>query len=89
MPDLASLDGRARGLRERFLAGLPADRRETASYALVQDDRRFDDRITALCWIRKGTEADPAVSATARACLHAALSGRIEDVARRIAELGG
>lgn len=89
MPDLASLDGRARGLRERFLAGLPADRREAASYALVQDDRRFDDRITALCWIRKGTEADPAVSAAARACLHAALSGRIEDVARRIAELGG
>jgi Uncharacterized protein conserved in bacteria len=89
VPDLAALDGRARGLRERFLAGLPADRREAASYALVQDDRRFDDRITALCWIRKGTETDPAVSATARACLHAALSGRIEDVARRITELGG
>ncbi len=89
MPDLASLDGRARGLRERFLAGLPADRREAASYALVQDDRRFDDRITALCWIRRGTETDPAVSAAARACLHAALSGRIGDVTRRIAELGG
>ncbi|WP_448207054.1 L,D-transpeptidase family protein [Azospirillum sp. sgz302134] len=89
LPDLAALDGRARGLQERFLSGLPPESRDAASYALIQDERRFDERINALCWIRKGTEDDPAVAASARACLGAALSGRLEDVARRIAELGG
>ncbi|MCW2242833.1 L,D-transpeptidase [Azospirillum canadense] len=87
-PELAALDGRARGLQERFLSGLPPERREAASYALVQDDRRFDDRVTALCWVRKGTEDDPAVAAAARNCLRNALDGRVEDVTRRVAELG-
>lgn len=88
-PDLAALDGRARGMQERFLTGLPPDGRAAAAYALLQDERRFDDRVTALCWIRKGSEADPAVVATAQACLRAALAGRMEDVQKRIAELGG
>lgn len=88
IPDLMALDGRARGLQERFLAGLPPERREAASYALVQDDRRFDDRITALCWVRKGTEDDPAVATAARTCLRNALDGRVQDVMRRVAELG-
>lgn len=88
VPDLAALDGRARGIQERFLKDLPAERRDVVSYALVQDDRRFDDRIAALCWIRKGTEDDPTVAATARACLRDALSARIEDVTQRVAELG-
>ncbi len=88
-PELATLDGRARGLQERFLSGLPPDRRDAASYALVQDDRRFDDRITALCWVRKGTEDDPTVATAARTCLRTALDGRVEDVTRRVAELDG
>ncbi len=88
-PELASLDGRARGLQERFLKGLVPERRAAASYALLQDERRFDDRITALCWIRKGSEADPAVAAAAQSCLRAALTGRMEDIQKRIDQLGG
>nr|WP_246499871.1 L,D-transpeptidase [Azospirillum soli] len=88
-PELASLDGRVRGLQERFLTGLSPEGRAAASYALLQDERRFDDRITALCWIRKGSEADPAVATAAHGCLRAALSGRMEEVKTRIAELGG
>ncbi|WP_245986923.1 L,D-transpeptidase [Azospirillum thermophilum] len=84
-PDLAELDGRARGLQDRFLAGLPDG--ATAAYALAQEDRRFDERTAALCWVRKGTEGDPAVAAAARACLSNALRGRLQDVAQRIAEL--
>ncbi|MBP2232105.1 L,D-transpeptidase ErfK/SrfK [Azospirillum agricola] len=86
-PALSVLDGRARGLQERFLAGLPD--RAAAAYALLRDERRFDDRITALCWIRLGSESDPAVAAAARSCLAGALSGRLDDVAKRIAELQG
>ncbi len=89
-PALALLDGRARGMQERFLASVadPAAR-EAASYALIQDERRFHERIAALCWIRSGTEGDPAVAAAAQACLSASLGHRLDDVAERIAGLGG
>lgn len=86
-PELATLDGRARGLQERFLASLP-DRSATA-YALLQDERRFDERIAALCWVRRGSESDPATATAARRCLSNALNGRLTDVTARIAELQG
>ncbi|WP_188262569.1 L,D-transpeptidase [Azospirillum tabaci] len=83
MPDLAALDGRARGLHQRHLAALPAERRDAAAYALLQEERRFDDRITARCWVRRGMEEDPAVAAAARACLSDALTVRLEQAKRR------
>lgn len=88
VPALALLDGRARGAQERFLAGIadPAIR-ATASYDLIQDERRFHERVAALCWIRAGTEGDPAVAAAARSCLTTALERRQTDVAERIAGL--
>ena len=88
VPALALLDGRARGAQERFLAGIadPAAR-ATASYDLIQDERRFHERVAALCWIRAGTEGDPAVAAAARSCLTTALDRRLADVAERIAGL--
>lgn len=84
-PALAALDGRARGLQERFLAGLPD--RSVVAYTLLQDERRFDERVAALCWIRRGSENDPATADAARRCLSTALSGRLAEVAARIAEL--
>lgn len=84
-PELAALDGKVRGTQKRFLDGL-ADR-AAAAYALSVDEQRFEDRISALCWVRKGTEGDPAVAAAARGCLSTALSGRLEDVTRRVAEM--
>ncbi len=88
VPALALLDGRARGAQERFLAGIadPAAR-ATSSYDLIQDERRFHERVAALCWIRAGTEGDPAVAAAARSCLTTALERRQTDVAERIAGL--
>ncbi|WP_247884902.1 L,D-transpeptidase [Azospirillum formosense] len=83
VPDLAALDGRARGLHQRHLAALPAERRDAAAYALLQEERRFDDRITARCWVRRGMEEDPAVAAAARACLSDALTLRLEEAKRR------
>lgn len=83
VPDLAALDGRARGLHQRHLAALPAERRDAAAYALLQDERRFDDRITARCWVRRGMEEDPAVAAAAEACLRDALAVRLEEAKRR------
>ncbi|OYD84182.1 L,D-transpeptidase [Azospirillum brasilense] len=83
MPDLAALDGRARGLHQRHLAALPAERRDAAAYALLQEERRFDDRVTARCWVRRGMEEDPAVAAAARACLSDALTVRLEEAKRR------
>ncbi|CAO3377749.1 L,D-transpeptidase family protein [Azospirillum argentinense] len=83
VPDLAALDGRARGLHQRHLAALPAERRDAAVYALLQEERRFDDRITARCWVRRGMEEDPAVAAAAEACLRDALSARLEEAKRR------
>ncbi|AWB07768.1 L,D-transpeptidase (plasmid) [Azospirillum humicireducens] len=90
VPALALLDGRARGAQERFLAGIadPAAR-AAAAYDLIQEDRRFHERIAALCWIRSGTEGDPAVAASARSCLATALDHRLDDVAERIATLRG
>lgn len=88
VPALTLLDGRARGAQERFLAGVadPAAR-AAASYDLIQDERRFHERVAALCWIRAGTEGDPAVAAAARSCLTTALERRLADVAERIAGL--
>ncbi|WP_434622197.1 L,D-transpeptidase [Azospirillum sp. B2RO_4] len=88
VPVLALLDGRARGVQEWFLAGIadPAAR-ATASYDLIQDERRFHERVAALCWIRAGTEGDPAVAAAAQSCLTTALERRLADVADRIAGL--
>ncbi len=86
-PTLALLDGRARGLQERFLAGLPD--RSAVAYAVLQDERRFDDRIAALCWVRRGTEGDPTVAGAARNCLSNALNNRLDEVVRRIAEAQG
>ncbi|CAO3452904.1 L,D-transpeptidase [Azospirillum argentinense] len=83
VPDLAALDGRARALHQRHLAALPAERRDAAAYALLQEERRFDDRITARCWVRRGMEEDPAVAAAAEACLRDALSVRLEEAKRR------
>ena len=83
VPELAALDGRARGLHQRYLAALPADRRDAAAYALLQEERRFDDRITARCWVRRGMEEEPAVAAAAGACLRDALTVRLEDAKRR------
>lgn len=83
VPDLAALDGRARGLHQRHLAALPAERRDAAAYALLQEERRFDDRITARCWVRRGMEENPAVAAAAAACLRDALAARLEDAKRR------
>lgn len=90
IPALALLDGRARGMQERFLTGVadPAAR-AAAAYALIQDERRFHERIAALCWVRSGTEGDPAVAAAAQACLSAFLGHRLDDVAERIVGLGG
>lgn len=90
VPALAVLDGRARGAQERFLAGI-ADpgARAAAAYDLIQEERRFHERIAALCWIRSGTEGDPAVAAAAQSCLTTALDHRLEDVADRIATLRG
>lgn len=90
VPALALLDGRARGAQERFLAGIadPAAR-AAAAYDLIQEERRFHERIAALCWIRSGTEGDPDVAAAARSCLTTALDRRLDDVAERIAALRG
>ncbi|MBY6264491.1 L,D-transpeptidase [Azospirillum sp. 412522] len=90
VPALALLDGRARGAQERFLGGLadPATR-AAAAYDLIQEERRFHERIAALCWIRSGTEGEPAVAAAAQSCLTAALDRRLNDVADRIAALRG
>lgn len=90
VPALTLLDGRARGTQERFLAGIadPAAR-AAASYDLIQDERRFHERVAALCWIRAGTEGDPAVATVARSCLTTALERRLADVAERIAGLRG
>ncbi|NUB26607.1 L,D-transpeptidase [Azospirillum brasilense] len=83
VPDLAALDGRARGLHQRHLAALPAERRDAAAYALLQEERRFDDRITARCWVRRGMEENPAVATAAVACLSDALTVRLEEAKRR------
>ena len=90
VPALALTDGRARGVQDRFIAGIadPAAR-ATAAYELIQDERRFHERIAALCWIRSGTEGDPAVAAAAQSCLATALDRRLNDVAERIASLRG
>lgn len=90
LPALALLDGRARGLQMRFLGSVadPQARAE-ASYGFIQDERRFHERISALCWVRQGTEGDPAVAAAAQSCLSDALERRISDVNERIAALGG
>lgn len=90
VPALAVLDGRARGTQDRFLAGIadPAAR-AGAAYDLIQDERRFHERIAALCWIRSGTEGDPAVAAAAQSCLATALDRRLNDVTERIASLRG
>jgi len=90
VPALALSDGRARGAQDRFLAGIadPAAR-AGAAYELIQDERRFHERIAALCWIRSGTEGDPAVAAAAQSCLATALDRRLNDVAERIASLRG
>lgn len=90
VPALALLDGRARGTQERFLAGVadPAAR-AAAAYELIQDERRFHERIAALCWIRSGTEGDPAVAAAAQSCLTTALDRRLNDVTERIATFRG
>ncbi|PGH56552.1 L,D-transpeptidase [Azospirillum palustre] len=90
VPALAFLDGRARGTQDRFLAGIadPAAR-AGAAYELIQDERRFHERIAALCWIRSGTEGDPAVAAAAQSCLATALDRRLNDVTERIASLRG
>lgn len=87
--DLALLDGRARRRRQEGVAALPAAARETAAYTLAQDDRRFDERVAALCWIRTGSEDDPVVAAAARACLRTALTSRLQDLEDRLAELRG
>ncbi|WP_247884028.1 L,D-transpeptidase [Azospirillum sp. B21] len=89
-PALALLDGRARGAQERFLAGIadPAAR-AAAAYDLIQEERRFHERIAALCWIRSGTEGDPDIAASARSCLTTALDRRLDDVSERIAALRG
>ncbi|WP_084536810.1 L,D-transpeptidase [Azospirillum halopraeferens] len=81
-PDLAVLDGRVRGLAQDRLARLPADARAAAAIALHQEERRFAERLGAVCWIRRGSEADPAVAAAARTCLRAALTARLDDAAR-------
>lgn len=94
-PELALLDGKTRGVQKRFLDGLAEPRvgdrgtpdRAAVAYVLSADERRFEDRVSALCWVRKGTESDPAVAAAARRCLATALSGRLEDVTGKIAEL--
>lgn len=86
-PELALLEGRARVRARDFLDGLPATARTQAAFALVQDERRFDDRLTTRCWVRAGTETDPAVAAPARACLKEALTARLSEVETRIAEL--
>ncbi|HYH19066.1 MAG TPA: L,D-transpeptidase [Azospirillum sp.] len=85
--ELALLDGRARQRGQQALSALPATTRETATYTLAQDDRRFDERIAALCWVRTGSEDDPAVAASARACLRTALTSRLRDLEDRLAEL--
>ncbi|MGQ9370493.1 L,D-transpeptidase [Azospirillum sp. ST 5-10] len=84
-PELAALDGRLRGLTHRHLEGLPAAARTAATMAQFQDDRRFEERTGAACWIRRGSEADPAVAAAARACLRDALAGRLAELERRFA----
>ncbi|PWC46997.1 hypothetical protein TSA6c_09745 [Azospirillum sp. TSA6c] len=90
VPALAFLDGRARGTQDRFLSGIadPAAR-AGAAYELIQDERRFHERIAALCWIRSGTEGDPAVAAAAQSCLATALDRRLNEVTERIASLRG
>ncbi|WP_042444196.1 L,D-transpeptidase [Azospirillum sp. B510] len=86
VPDLALIDGRARAMQDRFLGGIadPAAR-SAAAYELIQDERRFHERIAALCWVRSGTEGDPAVAAAARSCLTTALDRRLDEMAERIA----
>lgn len=86
-PELAALDGRARGMQERFLATLSDMPRREAAYALIEDERRFDDRVALSCWIRRGADADPAVAAAARACLKDALTSRLSEVERRVAAM--
>lgn len=84
-PDLALLDGRIRQKTERLLAGLPADRRAGAADILTLEKRRFEERISALCWVRAGTEQDQAATATARLCLKGSLENRLEDLDGRTA----
>ncbi len=84
-PDLALLDGRIRQKTERLLAGLPADRRAGAADILTLEKRRFEERISALCWVRAGTEQDQTATATARLCLKASLENRLEDLDGRTA----
>lgn len=68
-PELAALDGRARGLARARMAA-----------AALDEERRFDERIAARCWVRRGTEVDPAVAAEARGCLRSALIERLRDI---------
>lgn len=84
-PDLAQLDGRIRQKTERLLSAVPSDRRAGAADAMTLDRRRFEERISALCWVRAGTERDQAATATARLCLKASLEGRLEDLDGRTA----
>lgn len=84
-PDLALLDGQIRQKTERLLSAVPSDRRAGAADAMTLDRRRFEERISALCWVRAGTERDPSATATARLCLKSSLEGRLEDLDGRVA----
>lgn len=84
-PDLALLDGRIRQKTERLVSAVPSDRRAGAADAMTLDRRRFEERISALCWVRAGTERDPSATAMARLCLRASLEGRLEELDGRAA----
>lgn len=84
-PDLAQLDGRIRQKTERLVSAVPSDRRAGAADAMTLDRRRFEERISALCWVRAGTERDQSATATARLCLKASLESRLEELDGRAA----
>lgn len=84
-PDLALLDGRIRQKTERLLAAVPPERRAGAADMMTLEKRRFEERISALCWVRAGTEQDHAATAMARLCLKTSLENRLEDMAGRAA----
>lgn len=79
-PELALLDGRVRALLRDRVSSVPGERQAAARQAVVVADQRFEERLVARCWIRKGEEGDPVVAERARACLDPLLRIRLAEV---------
>lgn len=84
-PELTRLDGQVRALQAAYRERLGPDLYTAAIIAANDEARRFEEMVTARCWIRRDTEDDPGIAERAVTCLGAALTQRLAAARDRFA----